>query len=113
MTGSVAQPHPNAVRDPDERWRILLVLGLAELLAMSPWFSASAVAPLLIGDWGLVGLDLPLLTIAVHLGFVAGALLLALTGAVDVLRGRSPWSESAAWAASRLARWRTAWVARR
>jgi hypothetical protein len=50
MTGSVAQPHPNAVRDPDERWRILLVLGLAELLAMSPWFSASAVAPLLIGE---------------------------------------------------------------
>ncbi len=88
MTGSVAQPHPNAVRDPDERWRILLVLGLAELLAMSPWFSASAVAPLLIGEWGLADLDVPLLTVTVQLGFVAGALLLALTGAVDVVRGR-------------------------
>ncbi len=88
MTGSVAQPHPNAVRDPDERWRILLVLGLAELLAMSPWFSASAVAPLLIGEWGLADLDVPLLTVTVQLGFVAGALLLSLTGAVDVVRGR-------------------------
>ncbi len=88
MTGSAAQPHLRAVRDPGERWCILLVLGLGELLAMSPWFSASAVAPLLIGDWGLVGLDLPLLTIAVQLGFVAGALLLALTGAADVVPGR-------------------------
>ena len=33
-------------------------------------------------------LDLPLLTVAVQLGFVAGALLLALTGAADVVRGR-------------------------
>ena len=79
MTGPAAQPDLHAVRDPAERWRILLVLGLGELLAMSPWFSASAVAPLLARDWGLAGLDLPLLTVAVQLGFVAGALLLALT----------------------------------
>lgn len=64
------------------------MLGAGELLAMAPWFSASAVAPLLTGEWGLAGLDLPLLTITVQLGFVAGALLLAVTGAVDVMSGR-------------------------
>ena len=73
---------------PDRRWRILLVLGFGELLAMSPWFSAAAVAPLLTDAWGLTGLDLPLLTIAVQLGFVVGALLLAVTGAADVVSGR-------------------------
>ncbi|MBI3752033.1 MAG: MFS transporter [Chloroflexi bacterium] len=52
---------------------------------MSPWFSASAVAPLITPALSLSGLDLPLLTIAVQLGFVAGALLLAATGAPDVL----------------------------
>jgi MFS family permease len=74
--------------EPSRRWRLLLVLGLGELLAMSPWLSASAVAPLLVAEWQLSGLDLPLLTIGVQLGFVAGALLLAMTGAADVVSGR-------------------------
>ena len=74
--------------DPQTRWRVMTILGLGELLAMSPWFSASAVAPSLVADWHLTGLDLPLLTVVVQLGFVAGALLLAMTGAADVLPGR-------------------------
>ena len=74
--------------DPAARWRILAVLGTGELLAMTPWFSASAVAPQLVADWYLGGFDLPLLTITVQLGFVVGALLLAITGAADVLPGR-------------------------
>jgi hypothetical protein len=64
---------------------MLAIVGVGELLALAPWFGASAVAPTLAQTWGLGGLDLPLLTIAVRLGFVAGALLLALTGAADVL----------------------------
>ena len=67
------------------RWRQLAVVSIGELLALAPWFSASAVAPSLRAAWGLGELDLPLLTISVQLGFVAGALLLALTGAADVL----------------------------
>jgi MFS family permease len=55
---------------------------------MSPWFSASAVAPLITEQLSLTGLDLPMLTIAVQLGFVVGALLLAITGAADVLPAR-------------------------
>lgn len=71
--------------DPAGRWRLLAVLAVGELLAMSPWFSASAVAPLITPALTLTGLDLPMLTIAVQLGFVSGALLLAITGAPDVL----------------------------
>ena len=67
---------------------------------MSPWFTASAVAPLLTRDWGLTGLGLPLLTVAVQLGFVAGALLLAATGAADVLSGRAIFLAGAALAAA-------------
>lgn len=55
---------------------------------MAPWFSASAVAPLLATDWNLDRLGLPILAIAVQLGFVAGALALAVTGAADVLSAR-------------------------
>ena len=39
-------------------------------------------------DWQLGRLDLPFLTIAVQLGFAAGALILAASGAADVMPGR-------------------------
>jgi len=53
------------------------VLAAAELLAMAPWFSASAVAPVLAARWGLGGAGTAWLTISVQLGFVAGALVSA------------------------------------
>ena len=74
--------------EPRGRWRLLAILATAQLLAFAPWFSASAVAPLLQADWSLGRLDLPYLTIAVQLGFAAGALTLAATGAADVVSGR-------------------------
>ena len=73
--------------DPPGSGRQLLVLGTVLLLAFAPWFSASAVAPLLAAEWHTTGLDLPLLTVAVQLGFAAGAIVLALTGAADVVNG--------------------------
>src|SRR3954471_10502612 len=73
--------------DP-RRWRMLAIVGIGELLAMAPWFSASAVAPLLTAEWGLDRLGLPALTIAVQLGFAAGALALAVSAAADVLPAR-------------------------
>jgi MFS family permease len=57
------------------------------LLAFAPWFSASAVAPLLAAEWHTTGLDLPILTVAVQLGFAVAAIALALTGAADVVPG--------------------------
>ena len=84
---SEASPAPT-MPEPAGRWRLLALLGVGELLAMSPWFSASAVAPLITPALSLSGLDLPMLTIAVQLGFVVGAMLLAVTGAPDVLPAR-------------------------
>jgi MFS family permease len=64
---------------------MLAIVGGGELLAMAPWFSASAVAPQLAREWDLGVLGLPALAIAVQLGFVVGALALALTAAADVI----------------------------
>jgi MFS family permease len=75
-------------KEPPGRWRQLAILATALLLAFAPWFSASAVAPLLQADWQLGRLDLPFLTIAVQLGFAAGALTLAVSGAADVVPAR-------------------------
>src|SRR5207253_7658316 len=57
--------------------RVLAVLAAAELLGMAPWFSASAVAPVLAARWGLGAAGTAWLTISVQLGFVAGALVSA------------------------------------
>ncbi len=51
----------------------IVILALAELLAMSVWFSASAVIPALTGEWGLSSSGQAWLTMAVQLGFVVGA----------------------------------------
>jgi MFS family permease len=68
---------------------MLAIVATGELLAMAPWFSASAVAPLIARDWALDRLGLPALAIAVQLGFAAGALALAASAAADVLPARA------------------------
>lgn len=73
--------------DPAGRWRQLAILTVGILLAEAPWFASGAVAPLLQAEWHATGLDLPLLTVAVQLGFALGALVLAAVGAADVLPG--------------------------
>jgi len=78
----------SAITDPVGRWRILAVLATGLLLAMAPWFSGAAVAPALRADWGLSPGQVPLLTVAVQLGFALGAILLAASGAPDVLSAR-------------------------
>jgi MFS family permease len=70
------------------KWRTLTLLAAAELLAMGLWFSASAVAPALSRHWGLSGAQAAWLTMAVQLGFVAGALLSALLNLPDLLPPR-------------------------
>ncbi len=66
------------------KWRTLALLAAGELLAMSLWFSATAVVPALTRDWTLDPSAAALLTTAVQLGFVAGALLTALFNVADV-----------------------------
>ena len=78
----------SAITDPVGRWRILAVLATGLLLAMAPWFSGAAVAPALRVEWGLTPAQVPLLTVAVQLGFALGAIVLAASGAPDVLSAR-------------------------
>lgn len=59
---------------PESQKNPIVVIALAELLGMSVWFSASAVVPALTGEWSLSPSAQAWLTMAVQLGFVAGAL---------------------------------------
>ena len=79
--------------------RVLIVLAVAELLAMAPWFSASAVAPALAHVWHLTPAATAWLTISVQLGFVAGALVSAILTLADRLSARRLVAGSAAVAA--------------
>jgi MFS family permease len=74
--------------DHGRRWRVLTLLSLAELLAMSVWFTASAIGPELQREWGLSGSELGWLTTAVQLGFVAGTAVVALLNLADILPSR-------------------------
>jgi MFS family permease len=67
---------------------VLALLAAAELLAMAPWFSASAVAPALVAHWGLGPTGAAWLTISVQLGFVVGALTSAVLTLSDVVSAR-------------------------
>jgi len=79
--------------------RVLGVLAVAELLAMAPWFSASAVAPTLARVWQLSPVTTAWLTISVQLGFVVGALVSAILTLADRLSARRLVAGSAALAA--------------
>jgi MFS family permease len=61
----------------------LAVIALAEMLAMTLWFSASAVAPRLTAAWHLDSGWQAWLTMSVQLGFVAGALVSAALNVAD------------------------------
>jgi MFS family permease len=75
--------------DPSSRWKALALLSLAELLALSLWFSASAVLPALSRDWALGDAGRAGLTIAVQAGFIIGTLAAALTNLPDVTPPRA------------------------
>ena len=71
-----------------ERWRQLAVLSLGELLALSLWFSVSAVLPALRREWALGDAGSAALTVAVQLGFITGTLGAALANLPDVWPAR-------------------------
>ena len=80
--------------DP-RRWRVLIVLALAELLGMSLWFSGSAIAPQLQARWSLTGSEVGWLSTAVQLGFVAGTAIIAVLNIADILQARVLFSVAA------------------
>jgi MFS family permease len=72
-----------------ERSRALALLAASLVLSMTTWFSASAVVPQLRAEWSLSSTGAAWLTIAVQLGFVAGALVASVLNVADVFSPRS------------------------
>ncbi len=70
------------------KWRAILLLVFCELAAMALWFSASAVVPSLVLEYGLSGHAASLLTSSVQIGFVVGTLASVLLGLADRLDPR-------------------------
>ncbi|MBO0846821.1 MAG: MFS transporter, partial [Nocardioides sp.] len=66
-------------------YRELAVIASAQVLALGTWFAASAAAPALRAEWHLSGAEVPLLTTAVQVGFVVGALTSAFLNLPDRL----------------------------
>ncbi len=66
----------------------LFFLAMAELLAMTLWFSASAVVPQLTEVWDLTDAERSWMTMSVQVGFVVGALLSAVLTLADRVSAR-------------------------
>ena len=77
----MAEPAPG-------RWRALAFLSLAEVGALSLWFSAAAVLPSLSREWQLGDGGRAGLTIAVQAGFIVGTLASALGNLPDIVSPR-------------------------
>jgi MFS family permease len=70
---------------PDGRAAVrqLVLISVVQVLAVATWFAASAAAPALRDEWAMGQVGEALLTIGVQLGFVAGALVSAVTNLSD------------------------------
>lgn len=100
MTTAAPAPAPSLFADADPaRWRMLVLLSLAELLGMSLWFAGSAIAPELQSAWSLSGSQTGWLTAIVQVGFVAGTATAAILNLADVIPARRYFAISAVAAA--------------
>lgn len=79
---------------------MLALVALAELLGMSVWFAANAVAPQLATRWALSTSEAGWLSSVVQLGFVAGTALAALMNLADIVPARTYFTGSAVAAAA-------------
>jgi MFS family permease len=85
----------DSLAEAPHRWRMLALVAVAELLGMSVWFAANAVAPLLAARWQLSASEAGWLSSVVQLGFVVGTALAALLNLADVVPARVYFSTSA------------------
>ncbi len=88
MRSAAKQPVMSLAAAPRGRRLALVILAGAVLLSMTTWFSASAVIPQLRLEWGLTTSSASWLTIAVQVGFVAGALASAILNLADRVNPR-------------------------
>jgi MFS family permease len=89
-----------AVAEDPRRWRVLALVALAELLGMSVWFAANAVAPQLAEKWALSASEAGWLSTVVQIGFVIGTALAALLNLADLVPARRYFTISAVAAAA-------------
>src|SRR5258708_26655436 len=88
------------VTDDARRWSMLSVVALAELLGMSPWFAANAVATQLTSQWHLSAQQTGWLSTAVQVGFVGGTAIAAILNLPDIIESRWYFSVAALCAAT-------------
>jgi MFS family permease len=87
--GFFSMPPNSQIAPPSpELLRVLALIAVAQVLALTLWFSATAVAPTLQASWNLSVGDVGSLTLAVQLGFVIGALALAFFNLPDLVPSR-------------------------
>jgi MFS family permease len=82
-----SDPRSGGDADPG-RWRMLALVSVAELLGMSAWFTAAAIAPQLRERWDLSAGQSGWLTATVALGFVGGTGTAAILNLADVVPTR-------------------------
>jgi MFS family permease len=88
------------VAEDPHRWHMLALVALAELLGMSVWFAANAVAPQLADRWAISASQAGWLSTVVQIGFVAGTALAALLNLADLVPAKWYFSLSATAAAA-------------
>jgi MFS family permease len=76
------------MKRPLGQGRALAAIAGSQLLVLTLWFSASAVAPQLEQEWQLSSGEATGLTLAVQIGFVVGALVSGLFGIADIVPAR-------------------------
>ena len=69
----------------DRRWWILALISASAFLAMTTWFSATAITPQLTEVWHLSPVQGAWITGAVQIGFAVGALASSISGLLDVI----------------------------
>jgi MFS family permease len=67
------------------KWQAVALLAVCQVLALSLWFSATALIPALKSEFGLSGFHASLFSSSVAIGFVVGTLLSALLSLADRL----------------------------
>lgn len=82
----------------ENKWSSLAALAAAQVLALSLWFSATAVVPSLRAAGAIDALSAALFTSAVQAGFVAGTLMSAIFGLADRIDPRRFFATSAIFA---------------
>lgn len=83
-----ARPEPVATERPAGQRRALLFIAGGQLLALTLWFSASAVAPQLQQAWSISSSQAAWLTLTVQIGFVVGALVSSVFALPDAIASR-------------------------